>query len=60
MIVERLTIAPTMSTSRIDMDRGRHVVLIELLIIVKTIGSRYGLIIIAQGKESTRCSAVHL
>ena len=42
------------------MDRGWHIVLVKLLIIVQAIGGRHGLIVVAQGKEGAWRRTIHL
>jgi hypothetical protein len=46
MIGKRLPVPPAMSPSRIDMNRGWHIVLIELLVVAENICGRYRFVII--------------
>lgn len=42
------------------MDRGGHIVFIELLIVIKTVGGGHSLVIVAEGEEGARGIAVNL
>ena len=42
------------------MDRGGHVVFIELLIVIKTVGGGHSLVVVAEGEEGARGIAVNL
>ena len=48
-----------MTTFGIDVQRCRHIVAVEFRVIVKAIGGRYGLVVIAQGNKGTRGRTVH-
>ena len=46
VVLEVFAVAPAVTTRRIDMYRGRHIVLVQLFVVAKAVGCRHHLVVI--------------